>query len=116
MIPPDGLHTNDSYPDDTPVLSTPRKVIDYGVADFDRRAWVLTIRPSLIAAGNLVETEEHRKEFRAMTKAAKKEPTSTPAPLTQAVRTTAGDFVPPVDRKSMAAGDKDDQPEAGCPF
>ncbi len=36
--------------------------------------------------------------------------------LSQAVRPPAGDFVPPVDRKSMAAGENDEQPEAGCPF
>ncbi len=112
----DGMIGNGDFPESQPVLSTPRKVTDYGVADYSRADWVLRIRPGIIAAGNMIETEEHRKEFRAMTKAAKKEQSAPPAPLTQAVRTPAGDFVPPVDRKSMAAGEKEDQPEAGCPF
>ncbi len=115
MIPADGLHTNADYPPEVPVLSTPRKVIDYGVADFDRADWVLRIRPALIASGNLIETEEHRKEFKKLSKAETHPKVSqsvapVPAPISAAIRTPAGDWVPP-DRKSAAAGEKDDEPD-----
>jgi hypothetical protein len=111
MIPPDGLHTNADYPETQPVLSpkAPAGPLDLpaeSMANMDWVYWVTELRPMLIAAGNLVETEEHRKEYRAMMKAQKNKPQSNAeltkivaavkaSPLSAAVRTPAGDYVPP---------------------
>jgi hypothetical protein len=132
MIPPDGLHTNADYPDSQAVLAPkpPAGPLDLpaeSMANMDRVYWVTVLRPQLIADGNLIETDEHRKEYRAMMKAQKNKPQSNAeltkivaavkaSPLSAAVRTPAGDYVPPpVDFKARASGEREDDPDS-VPF
>ncbi len=125
MIPPDGLYQNEHYPDSQPVLTPkasagPLDLPAESMANMDRVYWVLILRKELIDSGNLIETDEMRKEFKKLSKAAKTTvkdhlldapKMAAPAPLSAAVRTPAGDYVPPPDRKSLAAGEKDDEPD-----
>jgi hypothetical protein len=107
----DGLIGHDSYGPDVPVLAPkptagPLDLPAESMANMDRVYWVTVLRPQLIADGNLIETDEHRKEYRAMMKAQKNKPQSNAeltkivaavkaSPLSAAVRTPAGDYVPP---------------------
>jgi hypothetical protein len=88
------------------------------MANMDRVYWVCVLRPQLIADGNLIETEDMRKEFKKLSKG-QKTPTKVlerPAPLSAAVRTPAGDYVPPpVDFKARASGERDEPEPDGVP-
>jgi hypothetical protein len=96
------------------------------MANMDRVYWVTVLRPQLIADGNLIETDEMRKEFKKLSKVVKTPgkdhlrvapETIPPAPLSAAVRTPAGDYVPPpVDFKARASGEKDEPEPGDVPF
>ncbi len=141
----DGLIGHDDFPPETPVLAPkppdgPLDLPAESMANMDRVYWVLTLRKELIDSGNLVETDAMRAEFKKLSKVKPKLSCSSdchehshpggkdagvsappgalfPAPLSAAVRTPAGDYVPPpVDFKVRASGERDDPDDGSCPF